>query len=130
MDIGHVKLLSIKLTKYDRLADFFEYECICKIEGEERRFLKQGKPGDVDSIVKSVIDEIKEKGKITVELWDNSSLDTVPHVDVENLENAEKQLNLFFRKVNDKILQFKQNRDGQGYLDMYYDIVGSSISFE
>ena len=76
---------------------------------------------------KDLLNELKNMNKQKVEVWDNSTLDTFSRVDIEDEENVEKKLVYFFRRINDKISEFKHNKSAAGYLDRYNSIAGFSM---
>jgi len=129
MILGKVNLISIKLIKYDRVADSFEYELVYNIEGVLRRFVRKGAPKNSDVMVEDIINELRNLNKEKVEVWDNSTLDTFSRMDTEDIDNVRKHLMYFFRRVTDKITEFKQNKSADGYLARYNSIVGFSIKF-
>ncbi|MBI2107294.1 hypothetical protein HYT57_04900 [Candidatus Woesearchaeota archaeon] len=129
MEIGKANILSAKLTKYDRRANTFEYEILFETNGAKQKIVNVGVPGKVEPIVASIIKEIKGMSKVSVDLWDNSSLDTFSKIDDEIIENAERKLGLFFKRVNDKIAAVKTNKSADGYLNTYTSIAGYSMNF-
>ena len=129
MEIGKANILSAKLTKYDRRANTFEYEILFETNGAKQKIVNVGVPGKVEPIVASIIKEIKGMSKVSVDLWDNSSLDTFSKIDDEIIENAERKLGLFFKRVNDKIGAVKTNKSADGYLNTYTSIAGYSMNF-
>ena len=129
MEIGKANILSAKLTKYDRRANTFEYEILFETNGAKQKIVNVGVPGKVEPIVASIIKEIKGMSKVSVDLWDNSSLDTFSKIDDEIIENAERKLGLFFKRVNDKITAVKTNKSADGYLNTYTSIAGYSMNF-
>ncbi len=129
MIIGNVNLVSIKLAKYDRMSDFYEYELTYNIEGDVKKFLRKGSTKNVEVMIGDIVNLLKNLNKEEVEVWDNSTLDTFSKMDEEDFENVRKQLMYFFKRVNDKITEFKQNKSAVGYLDKYNSIAGFSMSF-
>ncbi len=129
MEIGKANILSAKLTKYDRRANSFEYEILFETNGVKKKIVNVGMPGRVEPIVADIIKSIKGMSKVSVDLWDNSSLDTFSKIDDEIIENAERKLGLFFKRVNDKIAAVKSNKSADGYLNTYTSIVGYSMNF-
>ena len=129
MEVGKANILSAKLTKYDRRANTFEYEILFETNGVRQKIVNIGTPGKVDPIVANIIKEIKGMSKVSVDLWDNSSLDTFSKIDDEIIENAERKLGLFFKRVNDKITAVKTNKSADGYLNTYTSIAGYSMNF-
>ena len=129
MEVGKVNILSAKLTKYDRRANSFEYEILFESGGVKRKMVNTGTPGRVEPIVANIVKEIKEMSKVSVDVWDNSTLDTFSRIDDEIIENAERKLGLFFKRINDKITAVKQNKSADGYLNSYTSIAGYSMDF-
>ena len=129
MEIGKANILSAKLTKYDRRANSFEYEILFETNGVKQKIVNVGVPGKVEPIVANIIKEIKGMSKVSISLWDNSTLDTFYKIDDEIIENAERKLGLFFKRVNDKIGAVKTNKSADGYLNTYTSIAGYSMNF-
>ena len=129
MEIGKANILSAKLTKYDRRANSFEYEILFETNGVKQKIVNVGVPGKVEPIVANIIKEIKGMSKVSISLWDNSTLDTFSKIDDEIIENAERKLGLFFKRVNDKIGAVKTNKSADGYLNTYTSIAGYSMNF-
>ncbi|MBI4158801.1 hypothetical protein HY500_00910 [Candidatus Woesearchaeota archaeon] len=129
MELGKANILSAKLTKYDRRANSFEYEILFEAGGVKKKIVNTGTPGRVEPIVAGIVKEIKNMSKVSVDLWDNSTLDTFSKIDDEIIDNAERKLGLFFKRVNDKIAAVKQNKSADGYLNTYTSIAGYSMNF-
>ena len=127
MNFGNVELESIKLTKYDRMTDFFEFELRYNLSGNPRVFVRKGAVKRTDVAVADIINELKNLNKEKVEVWDNSTLDIFSNVDTDDIEDVEKRLVYFFRRATDKITEFKHNKSASGYLDRYNSIAGFSM---
>src|SRR3989344_2900247 len=117
-----IKFDSAKVTRYDRYSDTVYFDLIVKLNGIPQVLKKQFKLSEsFEGLRDRMIDEVKEDfGGMNKRFDDDDDLlGSALIVMIDDYEEVEESLVNFFKRVKDKVRQFKSNKSADGYLNMY-----------
>lgn len=117
-----IKFDRAKVTKFDRHTDTVFFDLMVLLNGSQQVLKKQFKLSDsLEMLRDKIMEEVKHQfGQQSAVSYDD---DDVPGnalvVVIQDYDEIEESLVNFFKRVKEKMRQFKSNRSAEGYLNLY-----------
>ena len=116
-----IKFEKAKITKYDRHTDTAYFDLIVKLNGNQQVLKKEFKLAEsFDRLRDRIISEVKQQFSNENKSYeDDDFLGGALVVVIEDYEELEESLVNFFKRVKEKVRQFRGNKSAEGYLNLY-----------
>jgi len=116
-----IKFEKAKITKYDRHTDTAYFDLIVKLNGNQQVLKKEFKLAEsFDRLRDRIISEVKQQFSNENKSYeDDDFLGGALVVVIEDYEELEESLVNFFKRVKERVRQFKSNTSAEGYLNRY-----------
>jgi len=111
-----------KVTKFDRHTDTVQFDLIVQLNGGQQVLKKHFKLSDsLEGLRDKILEDVKQQfGQQSTAFYDDDDfLGNALVVVIQDYDEVEESLVNFFKRVKDKMRQFKSNRSAEGYLNMY-----------
>ncbi|MCD4666415.1 hypothetical protein K8R47_01240 [archaeon] len=123
-----INVKSVKVLDYNRNTNNYDLEINLDINGNERNIKRTYEPKNAEIIYKDLIEFIKNKFEEENTVFSDDPLEG-NIILIDNVEDIEDKMIMFFKKLNDKVRGFKTMRVHEGFINMYHSFKGLSISF-
>lgn len=123
-----IKFDRIKLSNYDRHSDLFDFKLFLIINDMPQKVSKKYKNDSPEALRDKIIDDVKEEFSVSNFNSGDDILENVLLVMIDDYEEVEDKLVIFFKKIKDRIRDFKNNKRAEGYINMYNSM--SDIEFK
>lgn len=117
-----VKFDRAKVTKFDRHTNTVFFDLIVHLNGKPEVLKKQFTLNEpLEMLRDKILDEVKQRfgQQSNLAYDDDDILGNALIVVIQDYDGVEENLVNFFKRVKEKMRQFKSNRSAEGYLNMY-----------
>ena len=116
-----IKFQRANVTKYDRHTDIVYFDLFVTLNGNPQVLKKQFNLSESFEPLKDrMMDEVKKQFSEQNQRYDDDDfLGNALIVMIEDFEELEESLVNFFKRVKEKVRQFRGNKSAEGYLNMY-----------
>jgi len=110
-----------KVTKYDRHTDVVYFDLFVTLNGNPQILKKQFSLSEnFEALKDKMMDDVKKGFSGQNQSYDEDDfLGNALIVMIDNFDELEESLVNFFKRVKEKVRQFKSNKSAEGYLNMY-----------
>ncbi len=116
-----IKFQRAKVTKYDRHTDMVYFDLFVTLNGNPQTLKKQFSLSEnFEDLKDKTMDGVKKQFSGQNQSYDEDDfLGNALIVYIEDFEELEESLVNFFKRVKEKVRQFRGNKSAEGYLNMY-----------
>lgn len=123
-----IKFDRLKISNYDRYKDEFDFKLFLMINNVPQKISKKYKNDTPEALRDKLMDEVKDEFASMSSNLSDDILENALLVMIDDYEEVEEKLVLFFKKIKDKVRDFKNNKRAEGYINLYNGM--SDIEFK
>ena len=114
-----IKFDRLKISNYDRYKDEFDFKLFLMINNVPQKISKKYKNDTPEALRDKLMDEVKDEFASMSSNLSDDILENALLVMIDDYEEVEEKLVLFFKKIKDKVRDFKNNKRAEGYINFY-----------
>src|SRR3989344_2695274 len=113
-----IKFDRLKISNYDRYKDEFDFKLFLMINNVPQKISKKYKNDTPEALRDKLMDEVKDEFASMSSNLSDDILENALLVMIDDYEEVEEKLVLFFKKIKDKVRDFKNNKRAEGYINL------------
>ncbi len=122
-----IKIKELKIENYSRKDDTYDLIANFEVNGNKDNIVKRYDLGRIEDLTGDLISSIKEHVKSKNKVISRDPIEGIVIVRyIKELEEVEEQVMGFFKKIEVKIKDFKNQRYSENFLNRYKTIDGFS----
>ena len=116
-----IKFQRAKVTKYDRHTDIVYFDLFVTLNGSQQVLKKQFSLAEsFEALKDKMMNDVKQQFSSQNQRYDDDDfLGNALIVMIDDFDELEESLVTFFKRVKEKVRQFRGNKSAEGYLNLY-----------